>query len=137
MKGNDTQEVLYLTISNANLIFTLVYQKFKVSKLKVTQSYATLCDHVDCSPQAPLSMGIFQVRILEWVAMPSSRIIPTQGSNPGLPHYRRILYQQSHQGSQEFLYNQLFTQFRWSDHRIRCAFEKYLRHLVAKIIKTD
>ena len=109
MKGNDTQEVLYLTISNANLIFTLVYQKFKVSKLKVTQSYATLCDHVDCSPQAPLSMGIFQVRILEWVAMPSSRIIPTQGSNPGLPHYRRILYQQSHQGSQEFLYNQLFT----------------------------
>ena len=27
------------------------------------------------------------------------RIFPTQGSNPGLPHYRRILYQLSHQGS--------------------------------------
>ena len=26
-------------------------------------------------------------------------IFPTQGSNPGLPHYRRILYQLSHQGS--------------------------------------
>ena len=27
-------------------------------------------------------------------------IFPTQGSNPGLPHCRRILYQLSHQGSQ-------------------------------------
>ena len=26
-------------------------------------------------------------------------ISPTQGSNPGLPHYRQILYQLSHQGS--------------------------------------
>ena len=25
--------------------------------------------------------------------------LPTQGSNPGLPHCRRILYQLSHQGS--------------------------------------
>ena len=38
MKGNDRQEVLYLTISNANLILILVYQKFKVSKVKVAQS---------------------------------------------------------------------------------------------------
>ena len=42
--------------------------------------------------QAPLSMGILQARILEWVAMPSSRrIFPTQGLNPGLPHCRQIL----------------------------------------------
>ena len=26
-------------------------------------------------------------------------IFPTLGSNPGLPHWRRILYQLSHQGS--------------------------------------
>ena len=26
-------------------------------------------------------------------------IFPTQGSNPGLPYYRRILYQLSHNGS--------------------------------------
>ena len=26
-------------------------------------------------------------------------IFPTQGSNPGLPHCRRMLYQLSHQGS--------------------------------------
>ena len=41
--------------------------------------------------KAPLSMGIIQARILEWVAMPSSReIFPTQGSNPDLPHCRQI-----------------------------------------------
>ena len=30
-------------------------------------------------------------------------IFPTQGSNPGLPHCRRILYQLSHQGSPKIL----------------------------------
>ena len=39
----------------------------------VTQSFLTLCDSMDCSLQAPLSMGILQARILEWVAMPSSK----------------------------------------------------------------
>ena len=38
---------------------------------------------------------ILQARILAWVAVPFS----TQGSNPGLPHCRRILYQLCHQGS--------------------------------------
>ena len=31
-------------------------------------------------------------------------IFPIQGSNPGLPHCRRILYQLSHQGSPKFNY---------------------------------
>ena len=40
----------------------------------VTQSCLTLCNPVDyIACQAPLSMGILQVRILEWVAMPFSR----------------------------------------------------------------
>ena len=40
----------------------------------VTQLCLTLCDPMDCiAHQAPLSMGILQARILEWVAMPSSR----------------------------------------------------------------
>ena len=53
---------------------------------------------------APLSMGILQARTLEWVAMPSFRgIFPTQGSNPGLPHCRPILYCLSHQGSPRIL----------------------------------
>ena len=51
----------------------------------------------------PLSMGILQARILEWVAMPSSRG-SSQGSNPGLQHCRQILYHLSHQGSPQKLY---------------------------------
>ena len=37
--------------------------------------------------QAPLSVGILQARILEWVATSSSRIFLTQGSNQGLLHW--------------------------------------------------
>ena len=53
--------------------------------------------------QAPLPMGIFQARILEWVAMPASMDFSTQGSNPGLPHCRWILYCLRHQGSPRIL----------------------------------
>ena len=50
--------------------------------------------------QAPLSMGDLQARILQWVAMPSSKgIFPTQGLNPGFLHCRWILYRLSHQGN--------------------------------------
>ena len=50
--------------------------------------------------QAPLSVGILQIRILEWVAISSSRgILLTQGLNLGLPPCRQILYHVSLQGS--------------------------------------
>ena len=45
----------------------------------------TLCDPMDCSPPGSSVHGILQARILEWVAMPSSRgSFPIQGWNPGL-----------------------------------------------------
>ena len=37
------------------------------------QSCLTLCDPMDCSPPGSSVHGILQARILEWVAMPSSR----------------------------------------------------------------
>ena len=41
--------------------------------------------------------GIFQARVLEWVAISFFRkIFLTQGSNPGLPHCRHMLYRLSH-----------------------------------------
>ena len=51
--------------------------------------------------QAPLSMGILQARILEGVGCHAllQGIFPTQGSNPGSPHCRQILYRLSHQRS--------------------------------------
>ena len=39
----------------------------------VAQLYLTLCDPMDCSPPGSSVLGILQARILEWVAMPSSR----------------------------------------------------------------
>ena len=39
----------------------------------VTQSCPTLRDSMDCSPQASLSIGSLQVRILEWVAISFSK----------------------------------------------------------------
>ena len=40
---------------------------------KSLQWYPTLCDPIDCSPPGSSVHGILQARILEWVAMPSSR----------------------------------------------------------------
>ena len=40
---------------------------------KSLQRCLTLCNPMDCSPPDPSAHGILQVRILQWVAMPSSR----------------------------------------------------------------
>ena len=39
----------------------------------VAQSCLTLCNRKDCSPAGSSIRGILQTRLLEWVAMPSSR----------------------------------------------------------------
>ena len=39
----------------------------------VTQSYPALCDPMDCSPAGSSVHGIFQARIVEWVAISSPR----------------------------------------------------------------
>ena len=40
---------------------------------KSFQSCPTLCDLMDCHPQGSSAHRILQARILEWVAVPSSR----------------------------------------------------------------
>ena len=42
---------------------------------KSLQSYPTLCGPMDCSPPGSSVHGILQVAIVEWVAMPSFRIL--------------------------------------------------------------
>ena len=53
----------------------------------VVQSWSRvwLCDPMDCSPPGSSAHGIFQARILEWVAMPSSRGLPDPGIKPASP----------------------------------------------------
>ena len=53
-----------------------------------------------CNLSGSSDHGIFQARILEWVAISFSRgIFPTQGLNPGLLHCGKMLYHLSHKGS--------------------------------------
>ena len=49
----------------------------------VTKSCLTPCDPMDCSSPGSSVPGVSQARILEWVAMPSSRDL----FNPGLLHW--------------------------------------------------
>ena len=46
-------------------------------RAQLLQSCLTLCKLMDCSPPGSSVHGILQARILEWIAMPSSR-----GSSP-------------------------------------------------------
>ena len=66
----------------------------------VTQSCPTLCNYMDCSPPGSSvhgdspgkNTGLGCHALLQ-------EIFPTQGSNPGLPRCRQILYHLRHQGS--------------------------------------
>ena len=74
------------------------------SKSAVAHLCQTLCHSVGCGLPGSSVHGIFQARVLEWVAISFSRVfLLTQGSNPGLPHCRQTLYHLSHQGSPKLL----------------------------------
>ena len=45
----------------------------KLDKKEWSQSCLTLCKAMNCSPQGSSAHRILQARILEWVAMPSSK----------------------------------------------------------------
>ena len=78
--------------------FLLLLSCVQDVKVKVTQSCPTLQHHGLYSPwNSPgQNTGVGSLSLLQ-------RIFPTQGSNPGLLHCRRILYQLSHKGSPKIL----------------------------------
>ena len=83
-------------------------------KVKVSQSGLTLCDST--------VHGIFQAGILEWVAFPfSQEVFPTQGSNSGISHCRRILYQLSHQDI--ILFNYSFIHYYTISCTLHCKLQ--------------
>ena len=57
----------------------------------VTQSCRTLCDPMDCSPQAPLSMKFSRQKYWSGFPFPSPGVFPNQGSNLGFLHCRQML----------------------------------------------
>ena len=65
-----------------------------------------LCDPMGCSPPGSSFHGILQARMLEWVAMPSSRGSSRPRARTRVSYVscvgRRVLYHQCHQWSQKF-----------------------------------
>ena len=69
----------------------------------VTQSCLTLCDPMVYSPPGSSVHGILQERVLEWVAMPSSRGSSLPGIEPRSPNLQAIFCLPSHQRSPRIL----------------------------------
>ena len=66
-------------------------------KVKVAQSFPTLCDPMDYTVHGILqATGVGSLSLLQG-------IFPTQGSSPGFPYCREIHYQLSHKGSPRIL----------------------------------
>ena len=76
-----------------DLVITNHYVKYKY-KVKLVQSCPGLCNAMDCSPWNSTGQNtrVGSLSLLQG-------IFPTKESNPGLPHCSQILYQLSHQGS--------------------------------------
>ena len=78
---------------------------------KLLQSYLTLHDPVDYSPPGSSVHGILQARILEWIAIPSSRGSSQPSDQTHISHIsstgRWVLYHQHHLGSPVLLYRTL------------------------------
>ena len=70
------------------------------SESEVAQSCPTLCDPVHCSPPSSSVHGIFQARVLEWVAISFSRGSSRPRDQTQVSCIvRKTLYLLSHQGS--------------------------------------
>ena len=55
----------------------------KKKETEVTQSCPTLCDPMDCSPQAPPSMGFSKQEYWSGLPFPSPGDLPELGTEPG------------------------------------------------------
>ena len=62
----------------------MVFMAFLFLSL-VSKSCPTLATPWPVACQAPLSLGILQARMLEWVAMPFSRDLPNPETEPRCP----------------------------------------------------
>ena len=84
----DNQQGLY-SISLLNVTWQSGWEESlggnEVKWSEVAQSCLSLCDPVDCRPPGSSVLGIFQARILEWVAISFYRRSPDPGIKPRSP----------------------------------------------------
>ena len=62
-----------LSLSLSLSLYIYIYIYIYIFLLACAQSYPIPCNCMDCNPPGSYFHGIFQARILKWVAMPSSR----------------------------------------------------------------
>ena len=87
-------------ITKVSLIAGRFFTIWATGKVLLSQSCSTLCDTINCSLPISSVHGIFQARILEWVASSFSRASSRPRDQTGVPHiYRQMHYHLSHQGS--------------------------------------
>ena len=84
----------------------------------LNQLCQTLCNPVDGSLPGSSVHGTHQVRLLEWVAIPFPKDLPNPWIEPGLLHYRCILYYVSHQEAPKMVQMNLFTKQK-KNHRYK------------------
>ena len=90
--------------------WTSIWRKLKVL---VTPLCLTVCDPMNCSLPGSSVHGDSQGKNTEvgcHVLLQGT--FPTQGSNPGLPHCRQILYHLSHQGRIPIIISVLLLKYR-------------------------
>ena len=94
------------------LVLCTMNLEYLVPQVKAAQSRVTLWPCALGSPwNSPgQNTGVGSLSLLQG-------IFPTQGSNPGLPHWGRILYQLSHKGSPRILEWVAYPYFRGSSWR--------------------
>ena len=98
---------VHIHIDFIRLFKDFFYLGLLLQRAQALQSRPTLCDPMDHSPPGSSVLGISPARILEWLAMPSSKgIFLILGSNPHHLchlHCRRILYVLNHREAPSFV----------------------------------
>ena len=115
--SSESSSLADLLVISSNTFLIL----FPLVKGLVAQSCLTLCDPMGCSPpdssvhgdSPDKNTGIGCHSLLQG-------IFPTQGSNPGLPHCRQILYFLSHQGSPTF--STYYVKMMILPHQLPCSY---------------
>jgi len=77
--GFSRQECLY---SNRWRWVISIYSTVHCAVLSCYSHVWLFCDPMDCSPPGSSVHGIFQARILEWIAIPSPGDLPNSGTEP-------------------------------------------------------
>ena len=99
------------------------FHLWKWKKMKVAQSCPTLCYLMDCPWNSPgQNTGVGSLFLLQG-------IFPTQESNLGLLHCRKILYQLSHKGSPS-TWGLVRILLRWNSPNKRKAARLWADHIM-------